>query len=152
MARVTLKMPEHFPFSTELDVRIEHINRGDHLGNERLIAFLNEARMRYLPAGLTRSAGDNVGLINGDLAAVYRSEAHYGDVLLIRAAASDFHRYGFDLYFDVSALDDGRAIAQAKMGLLLFDFTQRQLLPMSNTIAQAVRGAPDNSESRPLSC
>ena len=145
MARVTLEMPDRYPFSTELEVRIEHINRGDHLGNERLIAFLNEARMRYLPADLTRSAGDNIGLINGDLAVIYRGEAHYGDVLLIRVAASNFHHYGFDLYFDVSARADGRDIAQAKMSMLLFDFTERQLLPMSDAMAQAVRSAPDNA-------
>ena len=65
-------------------------------------------------------------------------------MLLIRVAASNFHRYGFDLYFDVSARADGRDIGQAKMSMLLFDFTQRQLLPMSDAMAQAVRSAPDS--------
>jgi len=49
MSRVVIALPNEFSFSTELDVRIQHINRGNHLGNDSLITFLNEARVRFLP-------------------------------------------------------------------------------------------------------
>ena len=142
MARITLEMPKEYPFSTELEVYIEHINRGNHLGNERLVAFLNEARLRYLPAQLCDLAGEGFGWINGDLAVIYRGEAHHGNVLRVQAAVADFHRYGFDMYFHVSERGSGAEIALAKMGLLLFDFTQHRLQAMSEALRQAVAAAP----------
>ena len=33
MAKIHIEIPETFPFSTELDIYIEHINSGRHLAN-----------------------------------------------------------------------------------------------------------------------
>lgn len=48
MAKIHIDITETFPFATELDVYIEHINAGQRLGNERLVGLLNEARLRYV--------------------------------------------------------------------------------------------------------
>ncbi len=131
MSRVTMQMPETYPFSTEMDVRIEHINRGNHLGNDQLISFLNEARVRFLPEQISDPSLSGFAMLNADIAVIYKSEAHYGDTLKIEVAPEDFNKYGFDLFFRVTKKNDEREVAYAKMGLLLFDFENKKLKKVS---------------------
>ena len=129
MARVVIDLPAQFPFATELDVRIQHINRGNHLGNDALITFLNEARVRFLPEQINSAEDSHVWMINADLAVIYKSEAFYGEILKIEVAMSDFHKYGFDLVFRVSTIGkDSREVAHAKMAMLTFDSRARKLV------------------------
>ena len=128
MARVSINLPAQFPFSTELEVRIQHINRGNHLGNDSLITFLNEARVRFLPEKINAAADSQIWMINGDLAVIYKSEAFYGEVLKVEVAAGEFHKYGFDLFFRVTDKKTGRDIAHAKMAMLTFDASARKLV------------------------
>ncbi len=127
MARVNIDMPNEYPFSTELEVRIQHINRGNHVGNDALISFLNEARVRFLPEQINNPALDGNAMINADLAVIYKSEAMYGEVLCVEIAPGDYHKRGFDLFFRVTEKTSGREVAHAKMGMLLFDFAKKQL-------------------------
>ena len=48
MARVKLDLPDDFTYSTQLDVRVTEINYGNHVGNDRMVSLLHEARLRYL--------------------------------------------------------------------------------------------------------
>jgi len=128
MARVIIDLPAEFPFSTELDVRIQHINRGNHLGNDSMIAFLNEARLRYMPEQINTLRDSHIWMINADLAVIYKSEAFYGDILKIDVVAADFHKYGFDLFFRVTEKKTARDVAHAKMAMLLFDSNSRKLI------------------------
>jgi len=128
MSRVVIDLPATFPFSTELDVRIQHINRGNHVGNDALIAFLNEARLRYMPEQINTLRDSQVWMINGDLAVIYKSEAFYGEVLKVEVAAAGFHKVGFDLFFRVTEKTSGREVAHAKMAMLLFNATSRKLI------------------------
>lgn len=128
MARVVIEFPTVFPFVTELDVRIQHINRGNHLGNDALITFLNEARVRFMPEKIRDGQDSQIWMINGDLAVIYKSEAFYGETLVIHVATADFHKYGFDLLFRVVEKTSGRDVAHAKMAMLLFDAVHRKLI------------------------
>ena len=128
MARVVIDLPTVFPFSTELDVRIQLINRGDHLGNDSLITFLNEARVQFLPESINSPQDSHIWMINGDLAVIYKSESFYGDILKIEVATGDFHKYGFDLIFRVTEVKTGREVAHAKMAMLMFDAKARKLI------------------------
>jgi len=128
MSRVVIDLPATFPFATELDVRIQHINRGNHVGNDSLIAFLNEARLRYMPEQINTLRDSHIWMINGDLAVIYKSEAFYGDVLKVEVVATGFHKVGFDLFFRVTEKKSAREVAHAKMAMLLFDSTSRKLI------------------------
>jgi 4-hydroxybenzoyl-CoA thioesterase len=57
VARVTVDLPEHFAFSTELALYAEHINYAQHLDNARLLGLVSEARVRWL-ASLEYQEGD----------------------------------------------------------------------------------------------
>ena len=63
MARISIELPEQFPFSTELEVRVSDLNYGNHLGNDQALGLIHEARRRYLRAlALEEIAADGSGL------------------------------------------------------------------------------------------
>lgn len=128
MARIVVAVPAKFDFAMEMDIPIAFINRGNHLGNDSLIACLNEARLAFMQAQFGDAyTVDGAAMINGDLAVEYKAEAYHGDRLRIEVAADDFHKYGRDFIYRVSCVGDGRVVALAKTGMLLFDFANKKL-------------------------
>lgn len=128
MARVTVAVPEEWDFAMEMDIPIAFINRGNHLGNDSLVSCLNEARLAFMRARFGHPYSvDGAMMINADLAVEYKSEAYHGDRLRIEVAADDFHKYGCDFVYRVSCMADGRLVALAKTGMLLFDFDRKKL-------------------------
>lgn len=122
MARVTIDIPERFQYRVELPIMLSRINRGDHLGNDSLVAFLNEARVQFMTArGVPEYSEGGATMINADLAVIYKSEARYRERLLIEMAAQDFHRYGCDIVYRVIEARSERLIALAKTAHLHYD-------------------------------
>ncbi len=129
MARVQIPELDHYVYAVELPIMLAHINRGDHLGNEHLIAFLNEARVQYMAACEVPEYTDaGPSMINADLAVIYKSEARYGESLRIGMAATDFNKYGCDVVYRISALADQRLVALAKTAHLHYDAANQKLL------------------------
>ncbi|MCK5880705.1 MAG: thioesterase family protein [Sinobacterium sp.] len=133
MAKVTIDLPNSFPFNTCIDVLIQHINIGNHLANEHLIAFLNEARVRFSNSLNYDSVGISAhNFINADLAVIYKSEGHHGDCLRIDVAAQDFSKYGCDFVYKVSKKETGEIVAIAKTAMLHFDYNEKRLTAVPN--------------------
>lgn len=131
MARVEIETPEQFPFSTEIEILYCHINAGSHVGNDSLVGLLNEARTRYFNSLETNPAGNREqGLINADLAVIYKSESRYGETLVFDLAAQNFQKYGCDLVYRVTEKKTGRLVALAKTAMLMFDYKTSQLTPV----------------------
>ncbi len=128
MARIKLELPEHFPFSTELRVRITDVNYGGHLGNDALLGLLHEARVQFLAHyGLSELDIGGLGIIMADSVIVYKSEAFPAETLVIAVAATDFNRYGCDFVYRVTEKTTRREVAQAKTGIVFFDYQQRAI-------------------------
>ena len=126
MARIKLDLPERFPFSTELRVRITDVNYGGHMGNESLLGLLHEARVRFLAHyGLGELDIFGLGLIMADSVIVYKSEAFPGEKLEIAVMATDFNKYGCDFVYRVTEKISGREVARAKTGFVFFDYSRR---------------------------
>ena len=99
MTRLTIDFPDHFCFSTQIDIRITDLNYGGHLGNDTFLTIIHEARVRFLLEIGFKNEGegpDGTGIIMGDAAIVYKGEVRYGDVLIVEIAAGDFTTFGFD--------------------------------------------------------
>ncbi len=134
MARIKLELPEHFPFSTELRVRITDVNYGGHLGNDALLGLLHEARVQFLAHhGLSELDIGGAGIIMADSVIVYKSEAFPGEILDIAVTATDFNKYGCDFVYRVTERTRSREVARAKTGIVFFDYQKRavQKVPLS---------------------
>jgi len=131
MPRVKLNLPEHFLFTTEIDVRIGDINYGGHLGNDALLALLHEARVRFLGRmGYSEKDVEGAGIIMTDAVIVYRAEAFHADLLRIDLAVDDMQAAGCDILYRVLNARDQKEVARAKTGIAFFDYTSRRVVPL----------------------
>lgn len=123
MARISLEMPEKMPFETEIPVRITEINYGGHLGNDAILSMMHEARMRFFNSlGCNELDVFGVATIMADVGITYKAEAHHGDKLKFQLGVSDITSRSFDLYYRIVKSSDNRVVAEAKTGILGFDY------------------------------
>ncbi|MCF7797620.1 MAG: thioesterase family protein [Lentisphaeria bacterium] len=127
MTRVKIELPEDFIFTTDIPVRITDLNYGNHLANDAILALIHEARVRFLASyGWSEKDVAGEAIIMADCAIRYRGEGFYGDVLQIEVAVTDFTRKGCDLVYRVTEKSTGRAIAEAKTGIVFYDYDQKK--------------------------
>lgn len=122
MARVQLDYPDHiFTFSTDLRVRFDDVNIAAHLGFDKLVSLVNEARSQYLATfGIAETASP--GLIVADVAVMYLAEARHRDVLRIDVGVAERTRVGGDIAYRVVRAADDTVVAIAKTGIVFFDY------------------------------
>lgn len=134
MARVKIKFPGNKVLhKADIPVRITDINYGGHLGNDALLSVIHEARMQWLAAhGYTELAAGGHGLIMADVMIAYKGEAFYGDLLEVSMYTDELAERTFDLLYRITTDRAGGTmeIAQAKTGMVCFDYTDRRIVPM----------------------
>lgn len=130
MPRIELTFPDAALFTTEIPIRVDDLNYAGHLGNDVVLAFAQEARMRWLASHGFRSELEigGAGLIMADAAVVYRAEGHHGMVLRVELALADPRTRGFDLLYRMSDAGSGREVALARTGMLWFDYAARRVV------------------------
>jgi len=132
MARVELTLPDKFIFETQLTVRASDLNYGNHVGNDRILTLMQEARVLfYQSLGFKNemSFDGNIGHVIADAVVVYKSESFLGDVLKIEIATTDFSKYGFDIYYRITN-QHNKEVARGKTGVVCFDFEKRKVAPV----------------------
>lgn len=143
MPRVQLTPRDDYRFRTVLTVRTTDLNYGGHLGNDRLMSLIHEARVDVLSnCGFTELDCGGVSLIMSDAAIVYRGEAFAGDVLHVETAAAEFGRLGFRLCHLVTRPADKSEIALVETGMVCFDYGLRQPVALPDIVRSAL-GAVD---------
>ena len=135
MARVQLDPLPEYHFQTEISVRTTDLNYGGHLGNDRLLSLIHEARVAFLASyGWSELDCGGVSLIMGDTAIVYQGEGFAGDLLLFEVAAAESGRCGFRLFFRVTRPADQAAIALVENGMVCFDYDKRRIAKLPETV------------------
>jgi acyl-CoA thioesterase FadM len=137
MGRVKIELPELLHFSTSIPIRITDLNYGGHVGNDALLGILHEARLHYLQQwGYTELNLEGIGLIMSDVAIAFKGESFYGDVWTVDMKATEFSRIGFELYYKVTS--DRGLIAEAKTGMICFDYNSRKPVSVPAAFKQRV--------------
>ncbi len=131
MGRVEIELPERFPYAVELEVRVGDLNYGNHLGNDAVLTLIHEARRRYIRSLGSDEIADGMGFVVADAAVVYRAQAFYAERLRIEVAAGDFGSRSCAFYFRVSNAADGRVVAEARTGMVSFDFAAQKAVSMA---------------------
>ena len=123
MPRIKLDMPNDYIFWTTIPVRISDINYGNHLANDALLSIIHEARLQFLNSmGYSELDVGGPGIIMGDVGIIYKNQAYYGDALKIEIAVAGFSRKSCDFFYRITR-NDGKIVAQAKTGIVFFDYT-----------------------------
>ncbi|HNR75314.1 MAG TPA: thioesterase family protein [Cyclobacteriaceae bacterium] len=136
MARVELPLPDKFIFETQLTVRVSDLNYGNHVGNDRMLTLMQEARVLfYQSLGFKNeiSFDGNVGQVIADAVVVYKSESFLGDVLKIEIAIADWTKYGFDMYYRITNQHNNE-VARGKTGIVCFDFDKRKVASVPESL------------------
>jgi acyl-CoA thioesterase FadM len=140
MPRLDRKSREPYPFSCEIVVRTTDRNYGGHLGNDRLLSLVQEARVAFLAAhGWNELDCGGAGLIMADAALVYRAEAFAGDVLRFEVAAVEPSRVGFRLAMRATRAADGDEVALVETGMVCFDYARRRPVALPEAVRAACR-------------
>jgi len=133
MARIKLDFPDKVLGTIEIPLRITDMNYGNHLGNDALVSILHEARVKWLNnLNYTELNVEGAGLIMGELVVSYLNESFYGDVLTVHLATGDITGAGFELYYLVETIRNGKkiSIAKARTGMVCFDYSSRKVMPV----------------------
>jgi acyl-CoA thioester hydrolase len=138
MPRLKLSARQHYGFTCELTVRTTDLNYGGHLGNDRLLSLVHEARVAFLSQqDLSELDFGGVSLILGDTAVVYQAEAYAGDVLRFEVAADEPSRSGFRIFYRVTRPNDDQAIALVENGMACFDYQARKIAPLPGSVLKS---------------
>ena len=129
--RPKLELPKTFTFSTEIPVQVTDINYGGHLGNDKVLSFIHEARVRFLRKfGFTELDVDGTGTIMVHATIIYKAEAFHGDILKIEVAPGNFHKLGCDFFYRLTNAKTGKEVARAKTSLIFFDYEKQKMVSM----------------------
>ena len=129
MERIKVLLPDHYSFSTNIQVRITDLNYGGHVGNDVFLSLIHEARSQFLRAsGFSETDFAGAGLIMVDAAIEFKKELVYPDRVKISVAASNFDKLGFDIFYllEVDEEDKWTIAGKAKTGMVCFDYTLRK--------------------------
>ena len=137
MNRIKINLPQHFSFSTHLQIRVTDLNYGGHVGNDTVLSLLQEARQQFLQSrGYAELQVEGYGLIMADAMVEYKKEMNHLDQIKIEIVATDFDKMGFDLYYKVTIQNNGEEIlaVRAKTGMMLFDYQIGKKVSMTDKI------------------
>jgi acyl-CoA thioester hydrolase len=133
MSRIKIDLPETFSFSTSLAVRVTDLNYGNHVGNDKVLSFLHEGRMRYLKSlGYSELNMEGVSMIMADAALVFKNEMYFGDDLLISIRPTAFSRVGFDLMYKIEKKYELQLMTtvMAKTAMICFDYGLKKVVAL----------------------
>jgi acyl-CoA thioesterase FadM len=148
MARMRLEYPERTLFTTELPVRITDLNYGNHLGHDRLVSLLHEARVRFFTArGFTERDVVGAAILLVDLAVTYHREVFYGQTLRVEVGLAGMASRGCDFAYRVTDRESGELVALARTGIVFVDPATRRVV----SVPSAFRALAQEPVERPVS-
>ena len=144
MPRIKLALPEQFPFTATIPIRITDLNYGGHVGNDTILSLMHEARVQFLASlGYSELNMAGVGLIMSDVAIEFKKELFYGTFLKAHVAAGEFSRIGFELYYKLTIEDNGAetVAAVAKTGMVCYDYTAKKVVTVPHEVLKKLQPA-----------
>lgn len=134
---LTIAPPERIAFRYPLVIRVTDVNRGGHMGNERVLMYCQEARAALL-AAMGGDEGDihGAGVIVVDARILFMAEGFAGDVLTISVGVDDYRRSSCDFFYELVRDHDGQTIARARTRIVFFDYERRRVARMPSTFRE----------------
>ncbi len=127
MKRPDPDMPEEYVFSTQISVRVDDVNYSGHLGNDRVLTLVQEARVRFLREyGFSETDVGGPGLIQLNATVLYEAEGELGDPLNIATTPGGISPMGFDFYARLTNQESEVVLANVRTAMIGYDTNQGQ--------------------------
>ena len=140
MARIKVKLPEKFIFTTEIPLRISDINYGGHLGHDVFLPITHEARVQFLDKmGYSEMDLGGYGIIVSGVVIEYIKEGFYGDNLIVNIGVTKFHKYGFDIVYQLISKKDSSELCRVLTAVVLFDYTVRKVARLPEQVVENIK-------------
>lgn len=131
MERLKIQLPDsQAHFKCELQIRVTDLNYGNHLGNDKLISLLHEARclfLKHLKQSELHFFGSS--LILSDLRCQYLSQGFLHDQLEVELFVQKIHPKAFSLYYSVKKTQ-GEKLAKAVTTMCCFNYEKNKIEPV----------------------
>jgi YbgC/YbaW family acyl-CoA thioester hydrolase len=115
-------------FSTILEVRINDINYGNHLGHDALVSLLHEARVRFLKSkGYSEFNVNGLGMLLSNLVVNYFKQAFYADKLVINLEINNISRTKLDFYYQAMLHGTQKEIARAVTTMVFYNYEKSKV-------------------------
>jgi acyl-CoA thioester hydrolase len=137
MPKTKLVLPEYFPFTAQIPVRVTDLNYGGHVGNDSILSLIHEIRVQFLiHHGYEEFNLAGAGLIMTDVAIEFRNELFYGDILWASVAATEFSRVGFELYYKLEKKSGEKmvSVAFARTGMICYDYKAKKIISVPKEV------------------
>ncbi|HQQ75555.1 MAG TPA: thioesterase family protein [Pseudomonadales bacterium] len=114
-------IPDKMAFSSCINIYINDLVGGLHVGNHTLISYLNEAQMRFLTAlGFPTLIVDGAITFNNEITVQYQREARYGDVLTVQAHIDQLEARQYRIVYHMQN-QLGKTVLKAQMIMVFVD-------------------------------
>lgn len=120
------------PFRRRYGVRIDDINYGGHLGNERALVIFQDARIAFLKSmdRAERDVGEGLGVILVEAGVRYKKEVFLDDALVTEVTVGNLKSSAFDLRFRTLREASGEEVLDGFTRMLSFDYAGRKVRPI----------------------
>lgn len=144
MPRIKIELPLKFTFSTTIPIRITDINIGGHVGNDKILSLIHEARTQFFSFyGYSELDMEGTGTIMNDVAIEFKNEIFYGDIIKTYVTAAGFSRVSFEVFYKFEKITgEGEIIpvVYAKTGIVCYDYSLKKILPVPEKIKIKLTG------------
>ena len=143
MPKTKLLLPDRFPFTAQIPVRITDLNFGGHVGNDSILSLIHEIRVQFLRHhGYDEMDLAGVGLIMSEVTIEFKSELFYGDLLWASVAAAEFSRVGFDVFYKLEKKSGEKmlSVAFARTGMICYDYKQKKIVSVPKEVCTKLLG------------
>ncbi len=127
MARLKLERPRKVDHSCHLDVRITDMNYGGHVGNDRFLSYLHEARVSWLSSlGYSELDIEGVGLVMNEALLQYKNQLFFPDRIRCDVTVTGISRMGFELLYHLWSESRQKTILLGKTGQVFYNYREKK--------------------------
>jgi len=130
MSSIKSQFPASFKFQCKIPIRINDINYGGHVGNERYLLLAQETRLRFLETiGCSEMKFGEYGLVLAEATLEYFHELFYRDLITIHLSIGNIGRASFECFYSIEVERENKKITAAiiETNMVCFDYQERKV-------------------------
>ncbi len=132
------------------EVKVDDINYGGHMGNERALVIFQDARLKCLKIlqCSEKKIGNDSGIILTEAFVKYHKEVFMDDILTVDIIIRDFTKISFIMNYEVRRTMDNALVISGNTRLIAFNYESRKItaIPESFLIILKSKGQKYMSE------